>query len=264
MPPLVLFQMVRALSVGGQVVRVVFNAEPKHKSPAASDDALNGSNYQVSVIAGQGQPPQSVGVHPDVIPYPAFGVWSNLEVAVDLQTDRPLVVGLRYRVLVSSAMVAQDGRQLAPPYTWEFDGEARPIVTLQQRGKMGLVDLASDPVGGGIMVDSSGDWTADNGDTVGTRKRCFRRVLTRKGGFAHLQSYGLDYDVKQPATTNRLAGLRSDIQAGLQQEPDVDSVATQVSMDSRGFLTLGMRVKTKQGINVPAVLSVSENGVTVR
>ena len=261
----VLFQLVRALSVGGQIVRVVFNAEPKHKSSAAFDDAFNGSNYQVTVIAGQGQPPQSVGVQPTVVPFPAFGVFNAGEVAVDMQVDRPLVVGLRYRLLVSSAVLAQDTRHLQPPYVWDFQGEARPIVTLQQRGKMGLVDLASDPISGGIIVDSSGDWAADNGDTVGTRKRCFRRVLTRKGAFVHLgKGYGLDYDIKQPATTNKLAGLRSDIQAGLQQEPDVDSVATQVSMDARGFLTLGMRVKTKQGINVPAVLAVSENGVTVQ
>ena len=126
------------------------------------------------------------------------------------------------------------------------------------------MDLASDPISGAILVSAEGDWAHDNGDTVGTRKRCFRRVLTKKGGFVHLgKSYGLDYDVKVPATTNKLAGLRSDIQAGLQQEPDIDSVATQVSMDARGFLTLGLRVKTKQGIDVPAVLVATPNGVTV-
>ena len=261
----VLFQLVRALSVGGQVVRVVFNAEPKHKSSAAFDDALNGANYQVTVIAGQGQPPQCVGVQPVVTFFPAYGVFNTGEVAVDVQTDRPLVVGLRYQIQVSAALVAADTWHIQPPYTWEFNGESRPIVTLQQRGKMGLVDLASDPIGGGIIVDASGDWAADNGDTVGTRKRCFRRVLTRKGGFAHLgKAYGLNYSIKTPATTNKLAGLRSDVQAQLGQEPDVDSVATQVSMDARGFLTIGFRAKTKQGLNVPAVLSVSENGVTVQ
>ena len=260
----VLFQMVRALSVGGQVVRVVFNAEPKHKRQAAGDDALNGANYQVEVIAGQGQPPQSVGVHPDVIPWPAYGVFNDGEFALDLQVDRPLVVGLRYRVTVDSVVVAQDTRHLTAPYGWEFQGEARPIVTLQQRGKMGLVDFASNPISGGIIVDSSGDWACDAGDIVGTRKRCFRRVLTKRGAFTHLQNYGLNYDVKVPATTNKLAGLRSDIQAGLAQEPDVDSVATQVSLDARGWLTLGMRVKTKQGQDVPAVLAVSTSGITVQ
>ena len=258
------FQLVRALSVGGQVVRVVFNSEPKHKSSAAFDDALNGSNYQVSVISGQGQPPQSVGVQPNVVPFPAFGVFNAGEVAVDVQTDRPLVVGLRYQVQVSAALLAADTRHIQPPFTWEFNGEARPIVTLQQRGKMGLVDLASDPVFGGIIVSAEGDWAADNGDTVGTRKRCFRRVLTRKGGFAHLgKAYGLNYSIKTPATTNKLAGLRSDVQAQLGQEPDVDSVATRVSMDARGWLTIGMRVKTKTGQDVPMVLTAGPNGVTV-
>ena len=259
------FQLVRALSVGGQVVRVVFNAEPKHKSSAAFDDALNGANYQVTVIAGQGQPPQCVGVQPVVTFYPAFGVFNAGEVAVDVQTDRPLVVGLRYQIQVSAALLAADTRHIQAPFVTEFQGESRPVVSLQQRGKMGLVDLSSDPISGGIIVSAEGDWAADNGDTVGTRKRCFRRVLTRKGGFAHLgKGYGLDYDIKVPATTNKLAGLRSDVQSQLGQEPDVDSVATQVSMDARGFLTIGFRAKTKQGLNVPAVLSVSENGVTVQ
>ena len=261
--PGVLFQMVRALSVGGQVVRVVFNAEPKHKSQAANDDALNASNYQLVVIEGQGQPPQSVGVHPDVIPWPAYGVFNSGEFALDLQADRPLVVGLRYRVTVSSVVVAQDTRHLAPPYDWEFQGEARPIVTLQQRGKMGLVDLASNPISGGFLVDSSGDIATDDGGIVGTRKRCFRRVLTRKGAFAFLQQYGLNYDVKVPATTNKLAGLRSDIQNQIGQEPDTDSVSTQVSMDARGWLSLSLRVKTKQGLNVPVVMAISPNGITV-
>ena len=258
------FQLVRALSVGGQVVRVVFNAEPKHKSSAAFDDALNGSNYQVSVISGQGQPPQSVGVQPNVVPFPAFGVFNAGEVAVDVQTDRPLVVGLRYQVQVSAALLAADTRHIQPPFTWEFNGEARPIVTLQQRGKMGLVDLASDPVFGGIIVSAEGDWAADNGDTVGTRKRCLRRVLTRKGGFAYLgKTYGLDFSLKTPATTNRLAGLRSDIQSQLAQEPDIDSVATQVSMNASGWLSLSLRVKTKQGQNVPITMTATPDGIAV-
>ena len=258
------FHVVRAISVGGQVVRVVFSSEPKHKSAEAPDDALNASNYVVSVVTGQGQPPQSVGVFLAVTSYPAFGIHSAGEVAVDLQVDRPLIVNMGYNVTVSSAVVAADSSSIGSPYSWNFVGMARPIVTMQQRGKMGLVDLDSNPIFGGINVDRSGDWAPDNGDLTGTRKRCLRRVLTAKNSFVHLQGYGLDYDIKQPATNNKLAGLRTDAQGQLAQEPDVVSVATQISMDVRGLLSIGFTAKTKTGQNVPATLQATPDGVTLR
>ena len=258
------FHVVRALSVGGQVVRVVFSAEPKHKSAGTPDDALNAANYVVAVVTGQGQVPQSVGMFLAVTAYPAYGVYNAGEVAVDLQVDRPLIVNMSYSVTVASAVVAADGSLLGSPYSWDFVGMARPIVTMQQRGKMGLVDLDSDPIAGGINVDRSGDWAPDSGDLTGTRKRCLRRVLTAKSSFVHLQGYGLDYDIKQPATSNKLAGLRTDAQGQLAQEPDVAGVATQISMDARGLLSIGFTAKTKTGQNVPATLQATPDGVTMR
>jgi hypothetical protein len=257
------FHVARAISVGGQVVRVVFSSAPKTHSSGAPDDALNASNYQLAVVSGQGKTPQSVGVHPQPIAFPAYGIFNDGEVAIDLQSDRPLIVGMGYSVQVSDAVRAADGSSIGSPYSWNFVGSARPIVTLPQRGKMGLVDLSSDPISGGITVDASGDWAPDNGDTVGTRKRCIRRVLTSESAFVHLQGYGLYFDIKLPMVANKLGKLRTGVQSQLAQEPDVDSVATQVSADARGFLSIGMRVKTKTGQNVPTVLSVSPSGVTV-
>ena len=126
------------------------------------------------------------------------------------------------------------------------------------------VDFSSDPIKGGVNVDRSGDWAPDNGDLTGTRKRCLRRVLTAKNSFVHLQGYGLDYDIKQPATNNKLASLRTDAQGQLAQEPDVASVATQISMDVRGLLSIGFTAKTKTGQNVPATLQATPDGVTLR
>ena len=258
------FHVVRAISVGGQVVRVVFSAIPKAKSSGAPDDSFNPALYQVAVVTGQGQIPQSVGTLLTVTLYPGYGLFNAGEAAVDLQVDRPLIVGMSYSVTVSSAMVAADGSPLGSPYTWTFAGMARPIVTMQQRGKMGLVDLSSDPIMGGINVDRSGDWAPDDGGLTGTRKRCLRRVVTLKNSFAHLQGYGVDFDIKQPATTNKLATLRTDVQGQEAQEPDIAAVQTQIGMDARGFLSIGLKCQTKTGQSVAATITNTPSGVTVQ
>ena len=257
------FHVVRAISVGGQVVRVVFSAEPKAKSPAASDDCFNGANYQVAVVTGQGQVPQSVGTLLQVIAFPAFGVYNAGEYAGDLQVDRPLIVGMSYSVTVSHAVVGADATPIGSPYSWVFVGAARPVVTLAQRGKMGLVDFDSDPILGGINIDNSGDWAADKGDTVGTRKRCLRRATVFLNSFAHLQGYGLNYDIKCPATTNKLAAMRTDLQKQLKQEPDVTGVTTQIGTDARGFISIGMTVQTPTG-QVTSTVKSTPNGITVQ
>ena len=257
------FHVVRAISVGGQVVRVVFSAQPKTKSPAAPDDCFNGANYQVAVVTGQGQVPQSVGTLLQVIAFPAFGVFNSGEYAVDLQVDRPLIVGMGYTVTVSHAVVGADGGAIGSPYSWSFVGAARPALTLAQRGKMGLVDFDSDPILGGIKIDNSGDRAHDNGDTVGTRKRCLRRATVFLNSFVHLQGYGLNYDIKCPATTNKLAAMRTDLQKQLKQEPDVTGVTTQIAADARGFTSIGMTVKTPTG-QVTATINSTPNGITVQ
>jgi len=165
---------------------------------------------------------------------------------------------------VLDAMVAADGTPLGSPYAWTFSGMARPIVTMQQRGKMGLVDLSSDPIMGGITVDRSGDWAPDDGGLTGTRKRCLRRVVTLKNSFAHLQGYGLNYDIKQPATTNKLATLRTDVQGQEAQEPDVAAVQTQIGMDVRGYLSIGLKCQTKTGQSVAATITNTPLGITVQ
>ena len=253
------FEVVRALAVGGQVVRVVFSSEPKHKSPSALDDGRNPANYGVTITVGSGAVLVCVGVLPDVIAFPAFGVFAAGEYALDVQTDRPLVVGLTYQVTAKPVLVSALGLAIGAPYSASFVGAIRPVRTRQIRRRTGLVDLATDTFQPGITVDSAGDWASHEG-IPGTKKRVLRRAMVRKNSFACLPGYGLATDFKAPATIANLNSIKTDLAQGVQQEPDVVKSQTSIVMDSRGLLALTIRAKTTDGQDLVASASATQNG----
>ena len=253
------FTVVRALAVGGQVVRVVFSAEPKHRSRAALDDGLNPANYGVTITVGTGATLVCVGVLPTGIAFPAFGVFNPGEFALDVQTDRPLVVGLTYQVTAKPALVSAMGLAIGPPYSASFVGAIRPVRTRQIRRRIGLVDLATDPFQAGIMVDTAGDWAAHEG-LPATKKRVLRRAMIRKDSFACLPGYGLATDFKAPATRDQLTSIKTDLAQGIQQEPDIMKSQTSIVMDARGFLALTIRAQTTDGQDLTASATALQNG----
>ena len=256
------FNVVRALAVGGQVVRVVFSAAPKQKSSSAGDDGRNPANYGVTITVGTGATLACVGVLPDVIAFPAFGVFNAGEAALDVQTDRPLVVGMGYQVTAKPALISAMGLAIGPPYSASFVGAIRPVRTRQIRRRTGLVDLATDPFQPGITVDSAGDWATHEG-LPATKKRVLRRAMIRKNSFACLPGYGLATDFKAPATRDMLQAIKTNLAQGIQQEPDVAKSQTSVVMDARGFLALTIRAKTTDGQDLMASASASQNGSVI-
>jgi hypothetical protein len=240
-------------------VRVVFSSEPKHRSSSALDDGRNPGNYSVSITAGEGAPLRVVGVKPDVVAWPAFALQASTEFALDVQTDRPMVVGLEYVVTVKSALISADGVPVGYPYSAAFVGADRPTRTRQTRRKIGLVDLASDPFTGGIIVDSAGDWASHEG-LEATRKRIWRIALTGRGKFVFLQTFGLNYDIKKPATLSILQGLRTDLKQQLSQQPDVKASSSAASMDVAGLLTLTINAQTTSGQQLSDTVQATPNG----
>lgn len=231
----------RALAVGGQVVRVVLNKAPKTKSSLAINDGLNSSNYGLTIATGTGTTPLSVGVL-QVVQFPAFGLLTAGEVGVDVQVDRPLVVGLSYLVTVSTGLVASDGDSMGSPYGATFVGAARPTFTRRNnRSKNEIIDWDSGDNG---LTVSGGDIGTVTG-LPSTKLRCMRRTLTAKNSFAHLPGYGIGFAPKTPLSTARTGALKADLAQQLRQEPDVDSATTNVRQDVRGFVTVTENIKTK-------------------
>jgi len=88
--------VVRARAVEGQTVRVTFDEEPVHRSPAGAYDALNPANYAVAVISGSGRSPRPVGVDRDPILAPAFTVTSasfTTPIVITTSQPTPFVTG---------------------------------------------------------------------------------------------------------------------------------------------------------------------------
>jgi len=255
------FHVVRALAVGGQLIRVVFSEEPRHSSMSGLSDARNASNYAVSILTGTGHVLHSVATMETLASFPSFGLFAAGEWGVDVQLDREMIVGMSYRVQVSTALVSATGVLVGWPFSADFVGAARPRRDRQVRRKMGLVDLASDPFKGGITVDSSGDWASQEG-IDGTRKRVWRIPQTMKGRFVWMPGFGLAYDIKKPATISILGGLRTDLRQQLQQQPDIKGSESSVVMDARGFLELGIKAKTSTGEQIDESHQFTQGGVT--
>jgi len=249
----------RAIAVGGQLVRVVFSSEPRHRSSAGLDDARNAANYTVTILSGTGQPLRCVGVQADVVPFPAFGVTTSGEVGVDVQLDRQMVVGMSYRVTVSSSLKSAAGELISTTFAADFAGAARPKRSGQLRRNIGLVDLASSPFAGGILVDSAGDWAHHEG-IDGTHKRVWRIALTGKGAFAWMPNFGISHRLKTPATLSMLANLRTDLREQIIRQPDVVDSSTRVMMDQRGLLEITITVKTSGGEQLSTSAHATQDG----
>lgn len=233
--------LVRAVAVAGQLVRAVFNKAPKTKSSAANNDGLNGANYDIAITVGTGTKPLCVSTA-RVVQFPAFGLLNAGEVGIDVQTDRPLVVGLSYSLTVTTRMIAFDGDPIGFPYVQPFVGAARPTLTRQNRTKQGVIDFAS---GNNGLTVTNGDIDTVTG-IPSTKLRCLRRTLTAKNSFAHLPGYGSSFEPKAPMALNRIGAVQADLRQQLRQEPDVQDAAVQVTLDARGIAIIDERVRTKQ------------------
>ena len=103
---------------------------------------------------------------------------------------------------------------------------------------------------GSFGYGDDGDYAVDDG-IVSLRKRCLRRVTTRKNGFVHLPGYGVGIPLvaKQTGSSSLLASLRADAEAQLLEEPDVAKARVQVirSADQPDLVRFRIAVKPKIG-----------------
>lgn len=243
--------VVRALAVAGQVVRVVFDEEPLHRSPAGASDALNPGNYVFTVPGGNATAPVAVGIDVNPIEGPARGVGNGSdpsvadERGVDVHVDRQLVVGVDYLVTVQNIQ-SMAGGTLGAPTSATFGG-----VTLLEETKLpsriqDLVDFANPPFTGGYIVDDSGDIAPEDPD-VGLRKRIYRRMTTRKGAFRWLPNYGSTIDLKELGTVANIAAAQTDLTQQVKQEPDVVSASVRISVQASGLTLIMTRAKSRRG-----------------
>ncbi len=104
---------------------------------------------------------------------------------------------------------------------------ANPQVTTQTPNPAGL---------GTFPVDETGDWARDEG-IVSYKKRCLRRLSTRKGAYKHLPNYGINayQSVKALARPGLIEQMTKDAEDQIRQEPE--TIDVRVSVVRQGPLT---------------------------
>jgi len=103
---------------------------------------------------------------------------------------------------------------------------------------------------GTFRIDATGDYAFDEG-TETIRKRVIRRLVTAKGGFAHLPTYGVGITAlgKRLAVAATLAAVAADAEAQILNEPDVAEVSVRPVVDATApsIVRFQIRVRTKEG-----------------
>lgn len=242
-------QIVRARSIKGQVVRVVFSEEPLAVSAAGVSDALNPSNYTFSVLTGQAGQPLSVGVDPNPIPGPAASVMAG-EFGMDVHVDRPLAVGISYRVTGSNIQSKTGGGQGAPYYA-DFVGMVLTQHIVPPVRNTDNIDIKNDPFEGRFILTSSGD-LSNQGGLDSLRKRILRRLYTPTNSFAFLPGYGLGLRLKEVASIGQLQALKVDATSQVRKEPEVVSADVSLMQDASApeVVQVQIRVTTNTGLTL--------------
>jgi hypothetical protein len=247
------------------VVRLFFSEAPRFTGILDPHDASDPARYSINVVAG------TVGNNGklvrSVIPVKAEIALEALAggAAIDVTTDRPFTpYPAQYIVAANGLIAASSGALLVPPASFVFFGlyrflqppaldtriPSRDIANPQTRSAM--LDPLPDPNNplllGTIVVDENGDYAFDEGIT-NLKKRIYRRLLTSRGRFAHLPTYGVGVpdQVKRLNIAAVRGALASDAQKQISEEPDVQAVTVRVVTDptAPNLVRFKVRVKAK-------------------
>lgn len=234
-------------------------------------DAAHLYKYTVTKVDGSfgldGEPVRDVRVASvaltsvlDGITYAQYGRF------IDITLDRPMtphpaLYDVRFTNIIAfdldSEIVDETARVIAvfkriePPQV-QTSPLSRDIANAQtlSAAKESLPDPMNAVNLGTISIDDRGDYAFDEG-IVNLRKRIYRRLVTRKGAFAHMPDYGVgitDYG-KQLAVYAILASLAAEAEAQIGKEPEIAKVKVRpvINPNTPGLVRFEILVKTKIG-----------------
>jgi hypothetical protein len=217
-------------------VRVVFSREPLRFNANASNDGLHLDNYELSggvpivqvVVADEGN---------------AVRVWFD----ADLPVGVPVELTVRHVESVSSIEMVGNSTTMLVPFGLDVPPGALP--DLKGRFDIANPQTERDANGGPLgtfSVTESGDLGNDTG-RINLRKRIFRRITTRPGGFFHLPNYGIRQKDKTLVTPTMLRELQTNLESQVRSEPDVVAVRIEVQEMAPGVFRIMARVQDSLG-----------------
>lgn len=226
--------LVAAFAQRENVFRLTFSAPMAFTGLLDATDASNPARYSVAPVAGtvgaDGNAPRPLlAVLPLQVPGDAL--------SVDLTVDRPMSPYPAQYLLGANGIADTSGNVLLPGTSFVAFGTYQPLPPPQLDKAVPSPDLAhpdslaalldpipfgNKPVLGGMPAGGDGDYAVDDGD-MNLKKRCFRRVMTVKGKFAHLPGYGasLPTFLKRLSSVAGRQAMAAEAEAQVGQEPDV-------------------------------------------
>lgn len=258
----VFLQIVSVLAIRENVVQVQFNLPVYYTTLLDLGDASNPALFAVTAVSG------TVGL--DGSPVTTVRVASVAQDKLDpslleLTLDRPMTAyGSVYTVSAQGIFSADLSAPIDPSIVGTTPGLFKQIVppsvdlptpNRDMANPQTLVTSLPNPLARGqlgvFVVDDTGDYTTDEG-LLSLKKRIWRRVMSKKGGFLHLglgYGVGLVQQIKRLSVASKLQQIAADCESQIAQEPDVQEVACQVVLDqqSSGLVRLNVNVRTRSG-----------------
>lgn len=226
-------------------VDVTFEEEPKKVDPSDPADSLNLSNYTVTgpvspLIERLIQSAQYLGDN-----------------TVRIYFDGPLVPDEFYTITVFN-VESIEGTAISPSGSAgsfvAFDADSDPIPLERQpsnrydiRNPQTERDAPQGEPLGTFVFDDDGDLGKETKRRY-LRKRVWRRIGTKKGGFFHMSNYGLRLDDKKTYNVSRLRRLISEIESQVTEERDVISARASVQQLAPGVILVKLRIHDIFGV----------------
>jgi hypothetical protein len=272
-------RLLATIATSENVVQLQFNFPVYLSTLLDAPDASNPTHYVFTPVANtfgyDGTPARPV--MPASIAYtsPAptgFLLGQCLDVTLDrAMTPYPA----QYIVSVTGLESTDQVSALSLPATASFYGLYRQVVQPSLATPSPARDFANpqSAIGAASMPNPNfatlgvfgpgddGDYAIDSGD-VSYKKRVYRRMSTRKGGFIFLPpdyGVGLPYQIKQLASPSRKQEISADLEQQITQEPETLQVKAQLQMPLPGLVRVNLFARTR-GASTAQKLSATFKG----
>lgn len=261
---IVSLQLLSAIAVRENAVRLVFNAGVLFTGILNAGDGANVKRYSITAVAGtvgfDGEPVRPV--RPIVVEQ--VPIAESYGSTIDVYTDRPFTAFPSRYIVAVQGIDAVNGALLDPAASsLEFYGLRR----VRPRPRIDHVsasrDIANPQTGSALLdplphtlidsnllgtyqADETGDVAIDEGiDSY--RKRVFRRCYTRKGAFAWMPGYGvgLPGQVKQVGRRGVRDAIAADAESQIAEEPETIEVACRFEQDARAPEMFWLRIRAR-------------------
>jgi hypothetical protein len=269
-------QLITALAIAENVIRVGFNAPVYISNLLDAPDASNPALYTVTPDAGtvgmDGLPARGVSVASVAASTDDLPVGAAPGTYLDLTLDRPMSpYAASYRVACAGLFDASLVLSLDPAHSTidnvlgTFREVVRPSIdsptdgrdianpqTLAAAQSVGT-DVPLDSLNlGAFVVDASGDYAFDSG-LVAYKKRVYRRLVSRPGGFLHLgdgYGVGIPLEGKRLASTSVLERLAAKAEQQIAREPETEKVRVTAVTDPNvpGLVRFRIVARTRGGL----------------